>query len=62
MLPQRILDRIKGPADLKDLTWPQRRQLAEEIRGHIDPYVAAGHGVLDDVIDPADTRAWIATL
>ncbi len=35
----------------------QRRiELAEEIRARIDPYVAAGHALVDDVIDPADTR------
>jgi acetyl-CoA carboxylase carboxyltransferase component len=38
----------------------RRLELAEEIRANIDPYVAAGHGQLDDVIDPADTRAAIA--
>ena len=31
-------------------------ELAEEIRANIDPYIAAGHAQLDDVIDPADTR------
>jgi acetyl-CoA carboxylase carboxyltransferase component len=34
----------------------KRLELAEEIRANIDPYVAAGHAQLDDVIDPADTR------
>jgi acetyl-CoA carboxylase carboxyltransferase component len=34
----------------------KRLELAEEIRRNIDPYVAAGHAQLDDVIDPADTR------
>ena len=38
----------------------KRLELAEEIRANIDPYIAAGHGQLDDVIDPADTRAAIA--
>lgn len=38
----------------------KRLELAEEIRANIDPYVAAGHAQLDDVIDPADTRAAIA--
>jgi len=38
----------------------KRLELAEEIRANIDPYVAAGHGQLDDVIDPADTRLAIA--
>jgi methylmalonyl-CoA decarboxylase subunit alpha len=38
----------------------RRLELAEEIRSNIDPYIAAGHGQLDDVIDPADTRAAIA--
>jgi acetyl-CoA carboxylase carboxyltransferase component len=34
----------------------KRLELAEEIRANIDPYIAAGHAQLDDVIDPADTR------
>jgi acetyl-CoA carboxylase carboxyltransferase component len=38
----------------------KRLELAEEIRANIDPYIAAGHGQLDDVIDPADTRSAIA--
>src|SRR5947208_3385588 len=38
----------------------KRLELAEEIRSNIDPYIAAGHGQLDDVIDPAETRAAIA--
>lgn len=38
----------------------KRIDLAEEIRAHIDPYLAAGHALVDDVIDPADTRRAIA--
>src|SRR5207344_156198 len=38
----------------------KRIELAEMIRANIDPYVAAGHGQVDDVIDPAETRAAIA--
>ena len=38
----------------------KRLELAEEIRANIDPYIAAGHAQLDDVIDPAETRAAIA--
>jgi acetyl-CoA carboxylase carboxyltransferase component len=34
----------------------QRLQYAEEIRKTIDPYIAAGHAQVDDVIDPAETR------
>jgi acetyl-CoA carboxylase carboxyltransferase component len=34
----------------------KRLELAEEIRKNIDPYLAAGHALVDDVIDPADTR------
>ncbi len=33
--------------------------MAEQFRKNIDPYIAAGHAQLDDVIDPADTRAAI---
>ena len=34
----------------------KRLELAEEIRSNITPYVAAGHALVDDVIDPAETR------
>jgi acetyl-CoA carboxylase carboxyltransferase component len=37
----------------------KRLELAEQIRANIDPYIAAGHAQLDDVIDPAETRAAI---
>jgi acetyl-CoA carboxylase carboxyltransferase component len=37
----------------------KRLELAEEARENIDPYVAAGHAKIDDVIDPADTRTAI---
>lgn len=37
----------------------RRIELAEMIRANIDPYVAAGHAQVDDIIDPADTRAAI---
>jgi acetyl-CoA carboxylase carboxyltransferase component len=33
-----------------------RAQLVEQIRATISPYVAAGWAMVDDVIDPADTR------
>jgi acetyl-CoA carboxylase carboxyltransferase component len=33
-----------------------RIAMAEEFRKNIDPYIAAGHAQVDDVIDPADTR------
>jgi acetyl-CoA carboxylase carboxyltransferase component len=39
---------------------PERDQaaisMADEFRKNIDPYIAAGHAQVDDVIDPADTR------
>jgi acetyl-CoA carboxylase carboxyltransferase component len=34
----------------------ERIRLADEFRRNIDPYVAAGHAMVDDVIDPAETR------
>ena len=34
----------------------ERIRLADEFRQNIDPYVAAGHALVDDVIDPAETR------
>ncbi|HET6793369.1 MAG TPA: acyl-CoA carboxylase subunit beta [Acidimicrobiales bacterium] len=36
-----------------------RIAMAEELRKNIDPYIAAGHAQVDDVIDPADTRTAI---
>jgi acetyl-CoA carboxylase carboxyltransferase component len=33
-----------------------RAQLVEQIRATISPYVAAGWAMIDDVIEPADTR------
>ncbi|MBV9042158.1 MAG: hypothetical protein JOZ68_14220, partial [Acidimicrobiia bacterium] len=30
-----------------------------EIRQTIDPYIAAGHAQVDDIIDPAETRTAI---
>jgi acetyl-CoA carboxylase carboxyltransferase component len=39
----------------------ERKQLAEEYRAKFaNPYVAAGRGYLDDIIEPADTRAYLA--
>ncbi|HET9728829.1 MAG TPA: acyl-CoA carboxylase subunit beta [Acidimicrobiia bacterium] len=37
----------------------KRLELAERVRANIDPYIAAGHAQLDDIIDPADTRGAI---
>jgi acetyl-CoA carboxylase carboxyltransferase component len=34
----------------------ERIRLADEFRANIDPYIAAGHAAVDDVIDPAETR------
>ncbi len=33
-----------------------RIAMAEDLRRNIDPYIAAGHAQVDDVIDPAETR------
>ncbi len=38
----------------------ERIRLADEFRKNIDPYIAAGHAQVDDVIDPAETRLAIA--
>ena len=37
-----------------------KKQLAEAIQQHIDIYKVAGWGLVDDVIDPRDTRAVLA--
>ena len=36
-----------------------RRQLIEQVRSVIDVYKAAGNAMIDDVIDPRETRATI---
>jgi acetyl-CoA carboxylase carboxyltransferase component len=36
-----------------------RIAMAEELRKNIDPYIAAGHAQVDDIIDPAETRVAI---
>jgi acetyl-CoA carboxylase carboxyltransferase component len=51
-----IIHRKTIEAVPEDERGAKRLELAEEIRRHIDPYVAAGHALVDDVIDPADTR------
>jgi acetyl-CoA carboxylase carboxyltransferase component len=33
-----------------------RIAMADEFRKNIDPYIAAGHAAVDEVIDPAETR------
>jgi acetyl-CoA carboxylase carboxyltransferase component len=45
-----------GDQDSKDAL---RNQLVATVRSQIDAYVAAGWSFLDDLIDPADTRATI---
>ena len=37
-----------------------RQQVTAEIAKHIDIYKVAGWGLVDDVIDPRDTRAVLA--
>jgi acetyl-CoA carboxylase carboxyltransferase component len=56
IIHRRILDAIEDETERA----AKRLELAEEIRANIDPYIAAGHAQLDDVIDPAETRAAIA--
>jgi acetyl-CoA carboxylase carboxyltransferase component len=36
-----------------------RLEMAEQLRRNIDPYIAAGHAQVDDIIDPAETRTAI---
>jgi acetyl-CoA carboxylase carboxyltransferase component len=56
IIHRRVLEAIEDEDERK----AKRLELAEEIRANIDPYIAAGHAQLDDVIDPAETRAAIA--
>ena len=41
------------PAEDPDAT---RAEMIEGIRKTIDPYIAAGNALIDDVIDPRETR------
>jgi methylmalonyl-CoA decarboxylase subunit alpha len=56
IIHRKVLEAIDDEEERK----AKRLELAEEIRANIDPYIAAGHAQLDDIIDPADTRAAIA--
>ena len=49
---RKILDQFTDPTE----RGARKVALAEEFRKNIDPYIAAGHAQVDDVIDPADTR------
>jgi acetyl-CoA carboxylase carboxyltransferase component len=57
-------DGMVNIARRKDLeTYPEGKErdeariaMAEALRKHIDPYIAAGYAQVDDVIDPAETR------
>jgi len=51
-----IIHRKTLDAVPEDERTAKRLELAEEIRKNIDPYLAAGHALVDEVIDPADTR------
>jgi acetyl-CoA carboxylase carboxyltransferase component len=54
-----IIHRRTLEAVPEDQRTEKRLELAEEVRRNIDPFVAAGHALVDDVIDPAETRAAI---
>src|SRR5215471_468366 len=55
-----IIHRRTLEAVPEDQRAQKRLELAEEVRRNIDPFVAAGHALVDDVIDPAETRAAIS--
>ena len=38
----------------------RRAKIAEYTENFSNPYVAAARGMVDDVIEPADTRAYVA--
>jgi acetyl-CoA carboxylase carboxyltransferase component len=49
---RKVLDQYADPKERA----ARKIELAEEFRKNIDPYIAAGHAHVDDVIDPAETR------
>jgi acetyl-CoA carboxylase carboxyltransferase component len=36
-----------------------REKMLEAVRAQIDPYIAAGNAMIDDIIDPRETRPTI---
>ena len=46
----------EGAAEILFRDRPDKAQMVETYRGLIDVYVAAGNGMIDDVIDPRETR------
>jgi len=50
---------FRGAIEASENPEETRALLEAEFRKLIDPYIAAGYGYLDDVIDPADTRKTI---
>jgi methylmalonyl-CoA decarboxylase subunit alpha len=49
---RKVLDAIEDPKERA----AKKIEMAEQFRKNIDPWIAAGHAAVDDVIDPADTR------
>jgi acetyl-CoA carboxylase carboxyltransferase component len=49
---RKVLDQYADPKERA----ARKIELAEDFRKNIDPYIAAGHAHVDDVIDPAETR------
>src|ERR1700754_4787723 len=49
----------EGAAEILFRDRPDKAQMVESYRGLIDVYVAAGNGMIDDVIDPRETRPTI---
>ena len=54
--PGAAVDERIGSPGAHDERTQARLAMAEEIRKTIDPYIAAGHAQIDNIIDPADTR------
>jgi acetyl-CoA carboxylase carboxyltransferase component len=49
----------EGAAEILFRDAPDKPKMIETYRGLIDVYVAAGNGMIDDVIDPRETRPTI---
>jgi acetyl-CoA carboxylase carboxyltransferase component len=49
----------EGAAEILFRDAPDKRAIIESYRGLVDVYVAAGNGMIDDVIDPRETRTVI---
>ena len=57
-MPCRLLAKVNGGANRS--RHERQERIDEYSDAFANPYVAAGRGLLDDIIEPAETRVYIA--